>query len=240
MRLTRLTIILFFFNFFLSNAKENAFIQHSIYTDSNSAPITSILEDKRGFLWIATSGRGLIQYDGIKFKEYSKKEGLKDPVITSMLEDNFGNLWLGMKSKGITKFNGKNFSEISMKEELVSNNINCLAVDNKQMIWAGTNKGISVIHDNKVNFNFNEGNGLVNNQVNCLFKDVNGHIWVGTDNGINIFQYNTFTTIGRDEGLPYEKIHFITQDSKDNIWIVSKGNGLIKLNAKSITSILPP
>ena len=219
----------------LSYGQEKSWIEHSIYTDSTSIPTTSILEDKRGFLWMATAGEGLIQYDGFEFNKYNKKEGLKDPFITSMLEDNYGNIWLGTNNKGITKFNGKKFSGISMKEDLVSNQVTCMAIDNKEMIWVGTNKGISVIHENKVKLNFTDANGLISNQINCLFRDSNGHIWVGTEKGINIYQQNTFTTIGRDEGLPYQKIHFISQDNDKNIWIGAKGNGLLKLNAKSIS-----
>ena len=40
--------------------------------------VRSILEDKRGNLWIGTQGGGICRYDGKTFTAYSVEQGLGD------------------------------------------------------------------------------------------------------------------------------------------------------------------
>ena len=63
----------------------------------SNSDIKKILQDKDGFIWIATSD-GLNKYDGINFKVYRKnsrdKTSIQDNVITSLCIDIRGNLWI--------------------------------------------------------------------------------------------------------------------------------------------------
>lgn len=60
--------------------------------------ITSMCQDKDGFLWVGTLS-GLNRYDGYKFKTYtnhtSDKYSLAGNLITGIIEDSKGRLWIG-------------------------------------------------------------------------------------------------------------------------------------------------
>ena len=67
--------------------------------------IWDIQEDKKGDIWFATGGSGLIRYDGViahSYKEYNTT--LIDDDIYCICQDPEGNLWLGTSSKGVIKY----------------------------------------------------------------------------------------------------------------------------------------
>ncbi|MEA2107775.1 MAG: two-component regulator propeller domain-containing protein, partial [Bacteroidota bacterium] len=64
-------------------------------------------QDSKGFIWVMTKN-GIAQFDGIEFKNYTKKEGLPDFNIKSFVEDRNGMIWTLSKS-GISRFTGERF-----------------------------------------------------------------------------------------------------------------------------------
>ncbi len=56
--------------------------------------INTILQDSRGFLWIATES-GLSRFDGTRFVAYDARQGLPSPNVTTLLEDAGGGLLVG-------------------------------------------------------------------------------------------------------------------------------------------------
>lgn len=70
--------------------------------------ITSIVQDKDGFMWFATRD-GLNRYDGNKVKVYRHKVNGRIPFdvnyILSLCQDQGGTLWIG--TKGISRYNAK-------------------------------------------------------------------------------------------------------------------------------------
>lgn len=67
--------------------------------------IWDIQEDKKGDIWFATGGSGLIRYDGViphSYKEYNTPS--IDDYIYSICLDLGGNLWIGTRTKGVIKY----------------------------------------------------------------------------------------------------------------------------------------
>lgn len=67
-----------------------------------------IYRDSKNRMWVATSGGGLNEArdseEGLKFKVYTKEDGLPSDYILSIVEDNAHNLWLGTEN-GISRLN---------------------------------------------------------------------------------------------------------------------------------------
>jgi ligand-binding sensor domain-containing protein len=72
----------------------------------SQSSITSMVQDKFGFLWIATQD-GLNKYDGHTFKVYRKKEGdstsLPNNFVTHVFIDPYENFWI-VTYAGICKY----------------------------------------------------------------------------------------------------------------------------------------
>ena len=69
--------------------------------------IHCILQDKKGFIWIATED-GLDRYDGYNFKVYKNNSldstSISDNFIWTLFQDKDGFLWAGTNSGGLCKF----------------------------------------------------------------------------------------------------------------------------------------
>ena len=68
--------------------------------------VHSILKDKKGNLWFATSANGVYRYDGQSFILFSEKEGLCNKNISCILEDKTGDLWFCTEG-GVCRYDGK-------------------------------------------------------------------------------------------------------------------------------------
>lgn len=79
--------------------------------------INQMLEDSRGFIWLATDGGGLIRYDGYDFKTFSQNSQNSDLLAYSLCEDGQGNIWVGLEN-ALLKFNGKTFERNNLPSSL--------------------------------------------------------------------------------------------------------------------------
>jgi ligand-binding sensor domain-containing protein len=76
----------------------------SLMTGDVTTYVTDIFEDRRGDVWFATYGNGVVRFDGAvaySFKEYN---GFYEDYVDAIGEDKDGNLWFGLDSKGLVKY----------------------------------------------------------------------------------------------------------------------------------------
>lgn len=78
----------------------------TIAEDLARAPVTAILQDRIGFIWLGTA-EGLYRYDGYSFTAFAHNPAepgtLPDNAIQQLYEDSTGRLWVGT-SRGLSRF----------------------------------------------------------------------------------------------------------------------------------------
>ena len=93
----------------LVGQKKYNFEHISIPDGLSNAQVWDILQDKYGFLWIAT-GDGLNRYDGYNFKIYKNDPGnsssLPNNTVVALMIDHEGTLWVGTDN-GISKYQSR-------------------------------------------------------------------------------------------------------------------------------------
>ena len=128
-------------NFRFKNYGEQAGLSQSV--------IHKILQDKRGYLWLATEN-GLNRFDGKKFKIYKKQEypdGLPWSNVKDFVEDTIaGTLWIATTARGLCVFDYKKdlFRAIS-NGNFIDVNINFINMIGDQL-WVSTKSGVSIIN----------------------------------------------------------------------------------------------
>ncbi len=221
--------------------------------------VNEMLEDSRGYLWFA-SQEGLHRYDGYKFKSWyhdpKDPKTISNSYLESLLEDRDGNLWVGSyrgglnrldrSTEAITKYQSKAKDPITLS----SDNVTCLAQDQEGNIWIGTENGLNRL-DPKTGkikrFLNNPSNpkSISDNQVRCILIDRKGTLWVGTGSpwvtpvtqgGLNRFDPETQTFeafFAGPKNVDKSVIQALCEDSKDQLWIGTFGNGVFVFDQKN-------
>jgi signal transduction histidine kinase/ligand-binding sensor domain-containing protein len=101
------------------SGQQNGFALRN-YTAVHGLPqsqINSIVEDRNGYLWMATYGGGLTRFDGQEFKVYTTLDGLLSNIISHITIDGEKNLWM-VHPRGLTRFDGVTFKKFQASGDL--------------------------------------------------------------------------------------------------------------------------
>lgn len=110
--------------------------------------IYNLIEDRNGFIWIATD-RGVSRYDGVKFTNFSSENGLPDNDVLHIEEDSAGRIWFmsfasepGYYYKGVI-YNASNDSflaQIKQKRDVSRPNIYLIDINTRSIYFKMTDK----------------------------------------------------------------------------------------------------
>ena len=113
-----------------------------------------VYQDKSGHIWIGGQG-GLSQFDGVKFKTYTQKEGLPHNDINTLLEDQSGHLWIGTRGNA-AKFDGHTFYELKNDEGEPFFNVWSIMEDRSGIVWLIDSKGLWKYNEGRFTFIFSD------------------------------------------------------------------------------------
>ena len=210
--------------------------------------VTTILQDRRGFMWFGTPD-GLNRYDGYKFNIYRNdprdSNSLTDSHINSLLEDAEGNIWIATAEGGLNRLDREKDRFIHYRHNnrdpasISDNSITSIFQDPQGYLWVGTRFGgldRMDIHTGKFtrfNYRSNDGNDLSDSMVTVVMEDSRSRLWVGTENGgLNLLDRATghFTHFQHNPGdgssLAHNNIQCLYEDRWHRLWIGTRGGGL--------------
>lgn len=217
--------------------ESNQIYKFSTEQGLSSNVIYSILQDKKGFIWIA-SEEGLNKFDGKNFTHFSVNSGrytLSHNRTQTLLLAPDGNIWTGT-SDGLNIYDYKSDSIIKVKKntsplKLVYNDITFLTSNiGKTKTWIGTyGNGVNYFDWDKKKFYALALPKRKNTQtplyIMSLLEDDNHRLWIGTQHN-GLYRYDLDEKELHSYLLP-DNAHFIRaiyQDSFRRIWIgTSKG-----------------
>ncbi len=207
--------------------------------------VTSVVKDKKGFLWITTRD-GLNRFDGNDFKVYrynpEEPNSISSNYQSSLYLDRSGQLWIGSNA-GLDRYDPlkDNFIHYPYKKTL---HVKAIYQDSKNRMWIGSKSGFFLFNPtNGIYKEFLHADGnpasIGDDDINSI-TGIDNKIWLGTANaGISIYdpEKNTFTNHLYNSSDPSsigaKNVKKIIQDRRGNIWAATEGGGLSLFNPAS-------
>ncbi len=211
------------------------FIWGSTYT-----PVTALLEDPQGTVWVGTMADGLKRMKGNRFSGVPGSNGFPTDNIRTLFCDRDENLWIGSDADGLFCLKNRRVHNIGSREGLPEGAASAVLQDMQGDLWIGmSNGGICRLRKGKIINTWNTSGGLSSNQVTALCEDPGGTIWIGThDQGLNAFQSGSIKHLGREQGLTSLMISSLLQDKNGTLWI-GTDRGLNRMAAGKSMEINP-
>jgi signal transduction histidine kinase/ligand-binding sensor domain-containing protein/DNA-binding response OmpR family regulator/HPt (histidine-containing phosphotransfer) domain-containing protein len=220
------------------------FDRFSLEQGLTQTTVTSIVQDRQGFLWIGTQ-EGLNRYDGFDFLDISVTDKLPLRVwVETLLVDGNGTLWVGTKDRGLYGIGSDgvmlaHFQHIPEDPSSLSdNNVRALHRDAHGALWIGTNTGLNRWDpeggkvDRFAGDRSQEPN-LDRLRISSIDSDASGRLWIGTDGG-GLVQLDPETgTLSRfrhdpaePSSLAEDRVSEVFVDRTDRVWIGTYGGGI--------------
>lgn len=213
-----------------ANAQSYPFKIHSIEDGLSQAVVHDIIQDKQGYIWIAT-GYGLSKYNGHEFRNFYTKDGLPSNKITALYRDNADNLWVGT-DKGIAIVYGNDFILFEDTDKWVNRDVNAIYQDLEGNYWFGT-EGLGLIRYDGQQFTvFDNKETIISDNVRSIGEDSNGNLWIGTRNGL--FRYNKSGFVSVDIEVPDKRIRSVIVNPYDEIIVGTRSGVFIYKNRKKV------
>jgi len=197
------------------------FRTYSVDDGLPSPVISTIAQDRKGYLWIGTPA-GACKFDGITFTTYTTLDGLTGNNVFRIIEDSKNNLWFGTWGDGVSRFDGENWTSFTTEDGLSHNKVNCIFEDFDGNLWFGTDSGASK-YDGIDWTIYTDKDGLPGNSIHAIVEDRKGNLWFGASNGgVSVFDGEKWTKLGDKSELGHIRntaVLSILEDRHGNIWL---------------------
>ncbi len=222
------------------------FTQITVDDGLPSNGITSVVQDKKGYLWFGTSD-GLARYDGIGFKIWRYQPGLVGGLPANNVEvmaiDSKDRLWMGIRGNGLVMLDAdrKTIVEYSSKTDkrFGDYDVFSVLVDKDDTVWVGTYGGgiYRLTVDGQVTRYLNDDNGENSSKdkfiLNSTLAPDRKTPWFVTLDGLVKFENDDFIRVDLPEGTSasiYLIKFFKNEDlligsigSNDPLWLKNNG-----------------
>ncbi|HYL99625.1 MAG TPA: two-component regulator propeller domain-containing protein, partial [Blastocatellia bacterium] len=200
-------------------------------------PIRNVFRDSTGAMWLGTDGQGVVRLTASGAVRYTMRQGLANDFIRAFCEDRGGGIWIGTDGS-LSRWRDGKFQNFDTRSGLAYSSIRALLLDHNGNLWVGTDGGLNRFSSGKF-VNDPLFDRLRGQKIWALHEDAERGLWIGT-HGIGVFllkngRLRQFTT---KQGLPSNKIHFITEDTRGRLWM-STPSGVGSASRRDLEN-LPP
>ncbi|MDY0200281.1 MAG: two-component regulator propeller domain-containing protein [Tenuifilaceae bacterium] len=208
----------------------------------NVSNIYNYIIDAKNTSWIATeNGVFLMNRDGSinnTTNEFVINNALSGKAFISIYQDTKGYIWLGTYGYGVFRISPDRLKVENFTTEngLGNNNIISITGKDELVVFSTLGGGISTYQYNlaKRFKTKNVSSGLPSNYVYSSFIDSKNRIWLAMDGGLAFIENDKVISISKLADLNITKFYGITQDRKQNIWISTASQGIIRYNNDTI------
>lgn len=171
--------------------------EHYTNEEGLSAPVTKIIQDPYGFMWLGTTD-GLNRFDGRNFIVYRNIAGdttsLTNNIINALCTDQAGHVWVATNG-GVCyyDFEDDGFHPIYFPDSLEKidrHRVHAVCADQSGNIWFATRSHLHQWNSGKVVTSL-QIPGADQFQITYLNADAKGQVWIGMNDGLSRYTPST-------------------------------------------------
>ncbi len=207
-----------------------------------------ILQDRDGFIWIASNGNGLFRFDGYQLKAFTadRPGSLPDPQVQALYEDREGIIWIGTMGCGLVSYDKRTDAFRQYRHDPADPSSlggdawsmscgNTIAEDADGTLWVANRSGLNAMDRSTGTFRRyrhdpSDPGSLSNDSVRDILLDRSGALWVATEGGLNRLDRKSG---GFTRYVPGLAVNSIDEDRDGLIWLATRGNGLMSLDPRT-------
>lgn len=219
--------------------------------------VTSIHQDRLGFIWFGTQ-EGLNRFDGRRFRVYRHDPEDPDSLSSSSIEaisgDAQGRLWLGTDDGGLNVLDPRTGDIRVLRSGrgdggLRHDRVLDIAFDGRGVAWLGTEEGLDRVElesgEPEVRPGGVMGDALAGRAVTQVLVDPDGTVWAGTRaSGLFVGRGDTVAHFAVDE-LPARRIKGnqvtgLARGKEGSVWLTTRDGGLDRVDGDELEVISLP
>jgi len=201
-------------------------------------PVTDLALDRRGRLWIATLGSGLLELENSRLISQANQAGLSSNLlVVRLLHDSSDRIWIAFRNRGLAVYADGKFSPVPWADA-VGGEIGRMAETADGSFWIGTDRGAWRRRAGLLQ-HLGSQEGLPTDElVSGFFTDAQGRFWIAARRLYRAASpaANSFAEV------PLEGVGFcrsIMQDREGSLWVGTSGTGVVRLRASAFRLVFP-
>lgn len=203
-------------------------------TTIDELPVTAIIQDRRGALWVGTKNSGIFRLSPSgEIRRLTHEDGLTGNSILSLLEDETGRIWAGMRLDSYGKGLSLIASEANQSDRFVVRRytnengllgswVTALYQASDGKMWVATNGGLCLWQGDdaqSVCHTFTAKNDLCDSDVWAITEDKDGNLWIGSRCGAKKLARYGFTTYTTEDGLRHDAANSIFENRDGELFV---------------------
>lgn len=200
--------------------------------------ITQIETDAAENIWMATE-RGVARINLLRnnYELFSSPDGLPTLEITSLCFDKEGSLWLSSSKAGLLRLKDTGIFTFTTLHGLSSDLLNVIKEAPDGKIYIGNDGGDVDVWTERGSTTLELINAPKNVSIRDILFDGKGFLWIASYNGVIKKIGKQETVFNMATGLPAQDVRRVFEDSKGNIWFLTRSAGIVKLRNDQIVAL---
>jgi signal transduction histidine kinase/ligand-binding sensor domain-containing protein/ActR/RegA family two-component response regulator len=184
-----------------------------------STAITGLLQDRTGFLWVASSN-GLFRFDGARFQRYGLEDGLPSVSIRGLHESADGTFWV-TTGRGLARLRHNAFELVPTG--IPQRNPDLRSIDSSAdgRLYIGFGGGLleGTVDPSRNTVHFRPVSGAPAEPVGSIHAEAGGKLWFGCGVRLCLLDGGRLRVFGEADGLPPERWAAMMRDAQGSLWV---------------------
>lgn len=199
--------------------------------------VLSLAEAPNGDIWAGTYDDGVLLFrHGQLVTRYQRADGLASNEVRSIIPASDNLVYFGT-SAGLSQLSEKKFKNLTTANGLPSSFVSALMLQIDGTLWIGTGNGLAKMANGNIEPISMAAMDNVRNIFDFSKVPNSTDFWMATDRGIVLHHAKGMDLIGRDQGLPFDKVFSILRQDNQFLWL-SSNRGVLRIGQSDVEAVL--